>query len=309
MNTENHLSANNCIKKRSCTKSIIGLRDKIFKSTCEEEIIEDVKHYLSIYVFEPTLHINPITYIAVKKQYLQVLDLLHNYHYDTSILWDKMEEGEVEVEELNFIKNRPFNVQHQHALDIGCHFGYTNVVKWALERIAKGSVALTELWPNGVWFGKLQSACINGYLEIAQLMLEELQVYSRDCRVCIGSHLIEKNICLGFNNAARNNQGNVVEWLLSIRKIEYESLLINDLRINNLIAIIDILIRFRPYKLNIEFNLDRTRIISCSVNSAEEERWLSRKLPLLVNQFPDIENENMFSCLPKDVVREICSFV
>ena len=179
------------------------------------------------------------------------------------------------------------------------------VVKWCLQRFKSIDLICNQ---TTIFINPFCKVCEFGYFEIAQVIFREFEKNSKHT---------ENYLLIGFKNACKNNYANIVEWLLDLdiktSKINYNMDIISYVCDHQYIEVIDILMRFKPYKLNIIFNEERTQVISYSVNSPEEEKWLQRKLPLLVHSFDNHNgiNNNIrsFNSLPIEVVREICLFI
>jgi len=269
--------------------TILLLINKVNKSTHEEQVIGDVSIFIQdllnaqearklhvtyeFYKLFTTL-INEITF----KQYLNILEI-----FDNSKLRSH------EVVGMRFDPETVFEVGY-------CNNLFT-VMEWGFQRCDIQNLCLK----NNVYC-PFRYVCYHGYLEIAQFLLNKL-------RKRLTVRFIEKNVVEGFEKACKNGKANVVEWLLSLefKNIEYKPDIINFICDKQYIDVLDVLIRFRPYKLNIVFNADRTQVDSFTINSLQEEKWLQRKLPLLAHYFQD--EYNSFKYVPNEIVRHICEFV
>jgi hypothetical protein len=268
------------------TIDIMGLIDKVTKSTEEAQIIGDVETFIQdilnafdarqlnlTYTFYKlfTTLIDEVTF----KRYFNVLKIFY-----TSNLHLHQEAG---------LRFEPMTV-----FKLGVDNNLMDVVQWAFVRCH----AFQEMIFGNV-FQPWINACRLGYLEIAQFLLKEL-------RKCFKVNIIERNALVGFEVACKYGRANIVEWLLSLEfKYEYNPDIVSTICDKHFINVLDILIQYRPYKLHIVFNADRTQVVSYAIHSLQEEKWLQRKLPLLAHY----NNVTVFKDIPMEMVQHICQFV
>jgi hypothetical protein len=268
---------------------ILLLINEVNKSTHEEQVIGEVSTFIQDLINAQEARKLHMTYEFYKlfttlineiafKQYLNILEI-----FDNSKLRSH------EVVGMRFEPETVFEVGYCNNL--------FNVMEWGFKRCAIQTLCLT----NYVYC-PFTYVCSNGHLEIAQFLLNKLRTY-------LTVRFIEKNVVEGFEKACKNGKANVVEWLLSLefKNIEYKPDIINIICDKQYIDVLNVLIHFRPYKLNIVFNADRTQVDSFTINSLQEEKWLQRKLPLLAHC--NDENVTIFNTIPKDMVQYICQFV
>ena len=265
------------------------LCNKIRDSTHEDQIIPDVMDLIQ--KTQPHAEQHDTFSSGGSLHHVITRPSTDNINYQASL------KGYLNVLELLYNSELRLNVSLSFA--IGCNNGILNIARWASLHIP-----INEIFSN---FPIFYNACIHGPLEIAQFILEGIQKYYHSIKK-IGP--IKEIVKRGFEHAWQNGRLDIAEWILSLesfslQEIEYENQLIFIVCINNCINIIDILIKFRPYKLNIVFNEDRTQIIDYSINPQHEEKWLQRKLPLLAYHC----NLPFFNGIPKEIVREICEYV
>lgn len=267
---------------------LLDLVTQVFQSTHEAQVIEDVSAFirdllaaynerrLKLTFRGYQLYTDLINEVAFK-QYVNILDT-----FDTS--------------GLRFHEQYSLRFNPEDVFKFGVNNNLMDVVLWAFKRC----YPFQDLYLNRV-FQPWINACSLGYLEIAQVLLKELQ------RRHFGKKIIEPNVLAGFEVACKYGKVNVVEWLLMLDfKYEYKPDIISTICDKHFINVLDVLIRYRPYKLQIVFNADRSRVVTYAIHSLQEEKWLQRKLPLLAHYY---NNVTAFNCIPIEMVRHICEFV
>jgi hypothetical protein len=268
---------------------LLLLINKVIKSTHEDQVIGDVTRFIEdllnareskqlrmTYEFY-NLYDNLLNEISFK-HYIKVLEIFYK-------------------SELRSHKEVGMRFDAATVFAFACNNNLFDVVQWAFTRCD----AFQDNYLSDRYCRSLIFACSSGYLEIAQFLLENL-------RKRFNAKFIETNVLECFKGACKNGRSNVVEWLLSLEfNFEYSSDFVNIVCDKHFIEVLDLLIRFRPYKLNIVFNAERTRVISYEINSLQEEKWLQRKLPLLAHN--DNENVTIFNSIPQEMVQYICQFV
>lgn len=266
-----------------------ALITQVFQSTDEAQVIGDVSAFIQELLAAFDARQLKLTYAfyqsytfliteVVLKQYFNILDTFY-----TSGLHSHEQVG------LRFDPETVFNMAVNNNL--------MDVVLWAFERCH----AFQNLYFSfSRTFEPWIAACSLGYLEIAQFLLKEL-------RKRFGNKIIETNVLAGFEVACKHGKANVVDWLLSLEfTCEYKPDIVSVVCDNHFVNVLDVLIRYRPYKLRIVFNADRTHVVSYAIHSLQEEKWLRRKLPLLAHYY---NNVTAFNCIPIEMVRHICEFV
>jgi hypothetical protein len=277
------------IKSTNFVDQLLLLINKVTKSTHEEHVIGNVSTFIQDLLNAQEARKLHMTYEFYKLFTTLINEISFKQYFNILEIFDNSKLRSHEVVGMRFVPETVFEVGYCNNL--------FNVMEWGFKR----SDTFHNLCLTNNVYCPFRYACSNGRLEIAQFLLNQL-------RKRLTVRFIEKNVVDGFEAACKNGKANVVEWLLSLefKNIEYKYDIVNIICDKQYIDVLDVLIYFRPYKLKIVFNADRTQVDSFTINSLQEEKWLQRKLPLLAHYN---ENVTIFNSIPKDMVQYICQFV
>lgn len=210
-------------------------------------------------------------------------------------------------------------------------FKYNQLLTFCEEKNEKG--ALNMIVSNSIIEYVFCCACYNGKLDIVQFILNiypSINVSSKNeyaFRVALIKNHID--ICkwlLQFNSkinldvirgiinekfwefCIEGNKENA-EWLFciypGIKKCINHCLYIMVCS-NDRIDVAKWINTVKPYYFILELNNDESKILKYSIRKVSERKWLERRIPVLAH---NCNNDNIFKCVPYDIIRYICMFV
>jgi hypothetical protein len=144
------------------------------------------------------------------------------------------------------------------------------------------------------------AACIDGHLHIVKWLLQ----VKPDINI---SDENEKAFLL----ACDFNHLQLAKWLLQVKPdinvSASKDIAFRSASFQDRVKMAQWLHQIRPYHYILELN-DKNQIIHYEVRKFAERKWLERREPLMAH-YNKKEEKNVFWCLPKVVVRNICEYV
>lgn len=189
----------------------------------------------------------------------------------------------------------------------------------------------------GVDAKMFENACMNGNLELSEWLLKKapnldyVEITNKFSTICRMGFIdiakmfyrINPNISLdNFNNGFvfacessrfayinEDKRLELLKWIVSVRPNLDVTILSNKAFYiccsNNLIKIVDLLVNLRPYHYKLIYNNDKSIILSWSINSVQERKWLERR-----QLFIGINDTNsVLSMLIPDLARCVSEYI